>query len=228
MSNAAAVIDPKKQRPGDSRTKFIKALSVLAAKGNDREVQDLVTMFNLGNLMLTDASIQATKNASERSQVDMFLNTDEREVGINSVAKSMLPKGAYLLVESVTILGAHLPTTGANAVQPLARGSQEEKEALKKSKFVSLNAAGNQSALCIVANGELKIRVRNKDVVSGLALHRFVQDNNNGTPTGTLLLDTPFFIRAQEPIEVILELPTATRVNTLVRVLLNGTTTVPA
>jgi hypothetical protein len=224
---AGPAIAPLAQKgAGTSRTKFIKQLSVLASKGNDREVQDLITQFNTGNLMLTDTSVQTTKNASGRNQIEMFLNTDEREVGINSISKSMLQKGQYFLVSSITILGAVLPVAGS--VTELERGSAAEKEAFKKSDFVSLNAAGTQSALCIVANGELRVRVRNKDVISGLSLHRFVQDNNVFTPTGTLELDSPFFIRSQEPIEVTLDLGTTAKTNTLVRVLLNGTSTVPA
>lgn len=230
MSTETKVLDPKRKRKLDSREKFVKTLSVLASGGNDREVSDLVTQFNQGDLMLADSSIMATKNASDRSTVDMLLNTDEREVGVNSVAKAMLSKGQYMLVESITLLGVQAPVGGVGGAPAtiLERGSTAEREAFKKLKFGSLNAAGDQSALCLVANGELKVRVRNKDVVSGLSIHRFVQDNNHHTNNGTLQLDTPFFIRAQEAVEVILELPDAAKPNTLLRVLLNGTVTVAA
>ena len=229
MNTAApAISTPAKQVRGTSRTKFLKALAVAASKGNDREAEDLRQQILMGNVLLTDASVQTTKNGSNRTQINMFENTDEREVGVNTLSKSMLQKGQYFLVSSITILGASLYGTAANPTAAIVRGSVEERDTIKKQEFVSLDAAGNQSALCIVANGELRVRVRNKDVVSGLAIHRFVQDNNAFTPVGTLMLDTPFFIRSQEPIEVILELPTAAKENTFVRVLLNGTGSVPA
>ena len=225
---AKAISTPGKRYAGTSRSKFLKALAVAAAKGNDREADDLRNAILQGNVLLTDASIQTTKNGSGRNQINMFENTDEREVGINSLSKSMLQKGQYLLVDSITILGASLFGTTANPTAALVRGSSEERTAFKKTEFVSLDATGTNSALCIVANGELKVRVRNKDVVKEIALHRFVQDNNAFTTVGTLQLDTPFLVRSQESIELILDLPTTTKENTLVRVLLNGTATVPA
>lgn len=216
-------LNPKREPHLDSRAKFQKALKVEAAKNpGDVEIADLLRQVEGGSLGLADFAIMTTKNASGRSSVEMFQETDEREVGISTIAKGRLEKGQYMLVDRISLLGIVWPTA-------IVRASAAEKAAFKTAVFASLNAdAAGQESLCIVANGQSEVRVRQKNILTDLANLCFVQDNNETTKLGTIKLELPFFIRSQEQIEFNIDLGVGAADNTLLRVYFHGTATVSA
>lgn len=217
-------LNPKREPHLDSRAKFQKALKVEAAKNpGDVEIADLYRQVASGSLGLADFSIMTTKNASGRTDVSMFQETDEREVGINTIAKGRLEKGQYMLVDKITLIGEIV------AGAAIVRGSDAEKIAFKTAVFNSLNAnIMGQESLCIVANGQTEIRVRQKNVLNDLANTCFVQDNNQTTTLGTIKLENAFFVRAQEAIELNIDLGVGAAPNTLLRAYFHGTATVAA
>lgn len=223
-----------------SRDNFIAHVAALAAVSKNAEIQQLHNQLKNGQLKLADMSIYNTKNVSGMKTIRVFESSDKRDDALCSLDSATLEKNQYFMVNSITMLG-HVyaagdvdpgnptasPAVASTDPATLTPGDAFERKALMLGNYRSLGgSASGQSALAIIANGEMLVRSKRKTHIDQFPLSRFVQDGNYSAETGTLTLENPFLLLSQDVIELELELGRVAAAGTLLRVMLNGTGTV--
>jgi len=166
-------------------------------------------------LQLADAAYYAIKYAGNKATIHMFETQDSKEIGITNVTQAKLQKDRLFLCNRITLLGAlvegDLPDTGI---------------ALKK--LQKTTNFGSIKAISGLQNGVFTLTANKKIIIDERPMQDFVTDGNTMMNLGTYYLESPRFIRDDEEFEFMIELGEDAPQKTLVKVVLAGTSTVPA
>ncbi|GAA0893614.1 hypothetical protein GCM10009122_32930 [Fulvivirga kasyanovii] len=168
-----------------------------------------------GRLMLADASYYSIKKAGGKANINMFETQDSKEIGITNVTQTKLPKDRLFLCNRIILLAVIFEGD-------LPDSELELKKVLKMANFDSIKkVAGLQ-------NGVFTFMANKKIIIDERPMQEFITDNNFQVNLGTYILENPRFVRDDEEFEFTIELGEDAPEKTLIKVVLAGTSTVPA
>lgn len=168
-----------------------------------------------GRLMLADASYYSIKKAGGKANINMFETQDSKEIGITNVTQTKLPKDRLFLCNRIILLAVIFDGD-------LPDSELELKKVLKMANFDSIKkVAGLQ-------NGVFTFMANKKIIIDERPMQEFITDNNFQVNLGTYVLENPRFVRDDEEFEFTIELGEDAPEKTLLKVVLAGTSTVPA
>jgi hypothetical protein len=168
-----------------------------------------------GRLMLADASYYSIKKAGGKANINMFETQDSKEIGITNVTQTKLPKDRLFLCNRIILLAVIFDGD-------LPDSELELKKVLKMANFDSIKkVAGLQ-------NGVFTFMANKKIIIDERPMQEFITDNNFQVNLGTYVLENPRFVRDDEEFEFTIELGEDAPEKTLIKVVLAGTSTVPA
>ena len=166
-------------------------------------------------LQLADAAYYASKFAGNKATIHMFETQDSKEIGITNVTQAKLQKDRLFLCNRIILLASQiegeLPDSGL---------------ALKKLQKTS--DFGSIKTIAGLQNGVFTLMANKKIIIDERPMQEFVTDGNFLGSTGTYYLESPRFIRDDEEFEFTIELGEDAPEKTLLKVVLAGTSTVPA
>lgn len=168
-----------------------------------------------GRLQLSDSAYYSIKWAGDKATIHLFETQDAKEIGITNVTQAKLPKDRLFLCNRIILL--------ASEFEGEIPGSDLGwKRLLKATDFDSIKkVAGLQ-------NGVFTFMANKKIIIDERPMQEFVTDGNNTINIGTYHLESPRFIRDDEEFEFTIELGDDAPGKTLIKVVLAGTSTVPA
>lgn len=168
-----------------------------------------------GRLMLADAAYYSIKKAGGKANINMFETQDSKEIGITNVTQTKLPKDRLFLCHRIMLLASTIEGD-------LPDSELELKKVMKTADFDTIKkVAGLQ-------NGVYTFMANKKIIIDERPLQEFITDNNFRTNLGTYYLENPRFIRDDEEFEFTIDVGEDVPEKTLIKVLLAGTSTVPA
>ena len=168
-----------------------------------------------GRLQLSDSAYYSIKWAGDKATIHLFETQDAKEIGITNVTQAKLPKDRLFLCNRIILL--------ATEFEGEIPGSDIGwKRLLKTTDFDSIKkVAGLQ-------NGVFTFMANKKIIIDERPMQEFVTDGNTTINIGTYYLESSRFIRDDEEFEFTIELGDDAPEKTLIKVVLAGTSTVPA
>ncbi len=189
----------------DSRALFFEMIKKEAE--NNKDLKGLINDILSGNIKVEDYELQSIRAASQTTK--MFKTDDDIVVGIRSLAKAQLEKNQFMLVTRITLLAITL-------------GAAPTDSSMSDSDFGSIKAIPG------LQNGEWSFKSMDKYLLKKHVNQCFVTDNNHTITLGTKYLENPRLLIQQEKIEFDIELLDAPPANTVYKLILGGTGTLPA
>ena len=203
-----------------SRTQFLEIVNAhLAlrdqAKKYDPAMVKVATGIKDGRLQLADTAYYSIKFAGGKANIDMFETQDAKETSITNVTQAKLQKDRLFLCNRIMLLASEFEGQ-------LPANDSEFKRLIKATNFGSIKDVGG------LQNGEFTLIANKKIIIPERPMQEFVTDGNSSVNLGTYYLESPRFIRDDEEFEFKIELGDDAPANTLIKVVLAGTATVPA
>ncbi|WP_155212569.1 hypothetical protein [Fulvivirga aurantia] len=168
-----------------------------------------------GRLQLSDSAYYSIKYGGDRATIHMFETQDAKEIGVTNVTQSKLPKDRLFLCNRIILLAKEFEGE-------LPQSDTAWKQLIKSANFDSIKAVAG------LQNGVWTFVANKKIIVDERPMQEFVTDNNLQVNLGTYYLENPRFIRDDEEFEFTIELGDDAPDKTLIKVVLAGTSTVPA
>lgn len=168
-----------------------------------------------GRLQLSDSAYYSIKYGGDRATIHMFETQDAKEIGVTNVTQSKLPKDRLFLCNRIMLLAKEFEGE-------IPQSDTAWKQLIKSTNFDSIKAVAG------LQNGVWTFVANKKIIVDERPMQEFVTDNNLQINLGTYYLENPRFIRDDEEFEFTIELGDDAPDKTLVKVVLAGTSTVPA
>jgi len=168
-----------------------------------------------GRLQLSDSAYYSIKYGGDRATIHMFETQDAKEIGVTNVTQSKLPKDRLFLCNRIILLAKEFEGD-------LPQSDTAWKQLIKSTNFDSIKAVAG------LQNGVWTFVANKKIIVDERPMQEFVTDNNLQINLGTYYLENPRFIRDDEEFEFTIELGDDAPDKTLIKVVLAGTSTVPA
>ena len=168
-----------------------------------------------GRLQLSDSAYYSIKYAGDRATIHLFETQDAKEIGVTNVTQSKLPKDRLFLCNRILLLAEEFEGDIPNS-------DTAWKQLIKSTNFDSIKSVAG------LQNGVWTFVANKKIIVDERPMQEFVTDNNMQVNLGTYYLENPRFIRDDEEFEFTIELGDDAPDKTLVKVVLAGTSTVPA
>ena len=119
------------------------------------------------------------------------------------------------------------------AMVKVAEGIKEGRLMLADASYYSIKKAGGKANINIkkvagLQNGVFTFMANKKIIIDERPMQEFITDNNFQVNLGTYILENPRFVRDDEEFEFTIELGEDAPEKTLIKVVLAGTSTVPA
>ncbi|MGB5927095.1 MAG: hypothetical protein WBH03_02920 [Cyclobacteriaceae bacterium] len=168
-----------------------------------------------GRLQLSDSAYYSIKYAGDKATIHLFETQDAKEIGVTNVTQSKLPKDRLFLCNRIILLAKEFEGD-------LPQSDTAWKQLIKSTNFDSIKAVAG------LQNGVFTFMANKKIIIDERPMQDFVTDNNLQMNLGTYYLENPRFVRDDEEFEFTLELGDDAPDKTLVKVVLAGTSTVPA
>ena len=168
-----------------------------------------------GRLQLSDSAYYSIKYAGDKATIHLFETQDAKEIGVTNVTQSKLPKDRLFLCNRVMLLAKEFEGD-------IPQSDTAWRQLIKATNFDSIKAVAG------LQNGVWTFMANKKIIVDERPMQEFVTDNNMQINLGTYYFENPRFIRDDEEFEFTLELGDDAPDKTLVKVVLAGTSTVPA
>jgi hypothetical protein len=168
-----------------------------------------------GRLQLSDSAYYSIKYGGDKATIHMFETQDAKEIGVTNVTQSKLPKDRLFLCNRIILLAKVFEGE-------IPQSDTAWKQLIKSTNFDSIKAVAG------LQNGVFTFMANKKIIIDERPMQDFVTDNNLQMNLGTYYLENPRFIRDDEEFEFTLELGDDAPDKTLVKVVLAGTSTVPA
>ena len=203
-----------------SREQFLEIVNAhvqLSKEGkkHDPEMVRVAEKIKDGRLQLADTAYYSIKYAGDKATIHMFETQDAKERGITNVTQAKLPKDRLFLCNRIILLATEF-------TEDLPQSDFAWKKLKLSADFDSIKkVAGLQ-------NGDFTFMANKKIIVDERSLTDFVTDNDLTVNLGTYYLENPRFIRDDEEFEFMIELGDDAPEKTLIKVMLAGTSTVPA
>ena len=185
------------------------------AKKHDPAMVKVAEGIKEGRLQLADSSYYAIKYGGDKATIHMFETQDAKEIGVTNVTQSKLPKDRLFLCNRITLLAKVFEGE-------IPQSDTAWKQLIKSTNFDSIKTVAG------LQNGVWTFMANKKIIVDERPMQEFVTDNNMQINLGTYYLENPRFVRDDEEFEFMIELGDDAPDKTLVKVLLSGTSTVPA
>ena len=203
-----------------SRSQFLEIVNAHLslrdqAKKYDPAMVKVAEGIKESRLQLADAAYYATKFAGNKATIHMFETQDSKEIGITNVTQAKLQKDRLFLCNRIILLAATIEGDLPDSGQAL-------KKLLKQSDFESIKKVSG------LQNGVFTLMANKKLIIDERPMQEFVTDGNTRMNVGTYFLESPRFIRDDEEFEFMIELGEDAPEKTLIKVVLAGTSTVPA
>ncbi|GAA5036603.1 hypothetical protein GCM10011506_30110 [Marivirga lumbricoides] len=204
----------------NSREQFLEIVNAHlslreAGKKHDPAMVKVAEGIKEGRLQLSDSAYYAIKYGGDKATIHMFETQDAKEIGVTNVTQSKLPKDRLFLCNRITLLAKVF-----DGETP--QSDTGWKQLIKSTNFDSIKSVAG------LQNGVWTFMANKKIIVDERPMQEFVTDNNTQIHLGTYYLENPRFIRDDEEFEFTIELGDDAPDNTLIKVLLAGTSTVPA
>jgi hypothetical protein len=195
-----------------SRELFLETLKKAAQSPSvDSNIKQLFAKISTGEVQLADMKVYSSKLGDTGRTIKMFESQDEKAVGVRNVKGGRLQKGQVMLVTSIQLVAAAI-----GGIDPITT------EMIRKADFGSIKGfAGLQ-------NGEFSLKSNKKFIVAESSNQSFVKDGNTTGVVGEYVLDNPRFIFDDTELEFVIELGDNAPARTVLKVVLNGTATIPA
>ena len=168
-----------------------------------------------GRLQLADTGYYSIKWAGDRATIHMFETQDAKERGITNVTQAKLPKDRLFLCNRIILLAAEFEGD-------IPGSDIAWKQLIKATNFGSIKEVAR------LQNGDYTLLANKKIIVDERHMQEFVTDNDHTVNLGTYYLENARFIRDDEEFEFTIELGDDAPEKTLIKVVLAGTSTVPA
>ena len=168
-----------------------------------------------GRLQLSDSAYYSIKYGGDKATIHMFETQDAKEIGVTNVTQSKLPKDRLFLCNRIILLAKVFEGE-------IPQSDTAWKQLIKSTNFDSIKGVAG------LQNGVFTFMANKKIIIDERPMQDFVTDNNLQMNLGTYYLENPRFIRDDEEFEFTLELGDDAPDKTLVKVVLAGTSTVPA
>ncbi|WP_236665065.1 hypothetical protein [Marivirga atlantica] len=168
-----------------------------------------------GRLQLSDSAYYSIKYGGDKATIHMFETQDAKEIGVTNVTQSKLPKDRLFLCNRIILLAKVFEGE-------IPQSDTAWKQLIKSTNFDSIKAVAG------LQNGVFTFMANKKIIIDERPMQDFVTDNNLQMNLGTYYLENPRFIRDDEEFEFTLELGDDAPDKTLIKVVLAGTSTVPA
>ncbi len=203
-----------------SRSQFLEIVNAHLslrdqAKKYDPAMVKVAEGIKESRLQLADAAYYATKFAGNKATIQLFETQDSKEIGITNVTQAKLQKDRLFLCNRIILLAAtiegDIPDSDSNL-----------KKLLKQSNFDSIKKVSG------LQNGVFTLTANKKLIIDERPMQEFVTDGNAHVNVGTYFLESPRFIRDDEEFEFQIELGEDAPEKTIIKVVLAGTSTVPA
>ncbi|WP_246848959.1 hypothetical protein [Aquimarina sp. U1-2] len=166
-------------------------------------------------LQLADSAYYSLKWGGDKATIHMFETQDAKEIGITNVTQSKLPKDRLFLCNRIMLLATEFEGDVPDSDMAFKR-------LLKSTDFDSIKKVPG------LQNGVFTFMANKKIIIDERPMQEFVTDNNLMSNLGTYYLESPRFIRDDEEFEFTIELGDDAPERTLIKVVLAGTSTVPA
>jgi hypothetical protein len=204
----------------NSREQFLEIVNAHlslreAGKKHDPAMVKVAEGIKEGRLQLSDSAYYAIKYGGDKATIHMFETQDAKEIGVTNVTQSKLPKDRLFLCNRITLLAKVFDGD-------IPQSDTDRKQLIKSTNFDSIKAVAG------LQNGVWTFMANKKIIVDERPMQEFVTDNNMQVNLGTYYLENPRFVRDDEEFEFMIELGDDAPDKTLVKVLLAGTSTVPA
>ncbi|MBR09473.1 MAG: hypothetical protein CMP48_17530 [Rickettsiales bacterium] len=204
----------------NSREQFLEIVNAHlslreAGKKHDPAMVKVAEGIKEGRLQLSDSAYYAIKYGGDKATIHMFETQDAKEIGVTNVTQSKLPKDRLFLCNRITLLAKVFDGD-------IPQSDTAWKQLIKSTNFDSIKAVAG------LQNGVWTFMANKKIIVDERPMQEFVTDNNMQVNLGTYYLENPRFVRDDEEFEFMIELGDDAPDKTLVKVLLAGTSTVPA
>ncbi len=168
-----------------------------------------------GRLQLSDSAYYSIKYGGDKATIHLFETQDAKEIGVTNVTQSKLPKDRLFLCNRIMLLAKEFEGE-------IPQSDTAWKQLIKSTNFDSIKAVAG------LQNGVWTFIANKKLIVDERPMQEFVTDNNQQVNLGTYFLENPRFIRDDEEFEFTIELGDDAPDKTLLKVVLAGTSTVPA
>lgn len=168
-----------------------------------------------GRLQLSDSAYYSIKYGGDKATIHMFETQDAKEIGVTNVTQSKLQKDRLFLCNRIILLAKVFEGE-------IPQSDTAWKQLIKSTNFDSIKAVAG------LQNGVFTFVANKKIIIDERPMQDFVTDNNLQINLGTYYLENPRFIRDDEEFEFTIELGDDAPDKTLVKVVLAGTSTVPA
>ena len=177
---------------------------------------NIVKQIKAGKLHLGDRLIYSIKPIGSSKTIKMFETSDDKEIGLRTIAAAKLPKNEVLLCSGVFILAG---------VAPAATPGSPTTDEIKATVFGSIGAASRGA----IANGEFELKANKQTIVPETSCRIFVTDDMMQWPLGFYKLHNPRMIHDDVLIEATIELGTTEDIpqDTYLFIGLYGTGTTP-
>ena len=204
----------------NSREQFLEIVNAHlslkdAGKKHDPAMVKVAEGIKEGRLQLADSAYYAIKWAGNKATIHLYETQDAKEIGITNVTQAKLPKDRLFLCNRIILLAAEFEGE-------IPESDLEWKRVIKSTDFNSIKqVAGLQ-------NGVFTFMANKKIIIDERPNQEFVTDGNSTINIGTYYLESPRFVRDDEEFEFMIELGDDAPEKTLIKVVLAGTSTVPA
>lgn len=204
----------------NSREQFLEIVNAHlalrdAGKKYDPAMVKIAEGIKDGRLQLSDGAYYAIKRAGNKATIHLFETQDAKEIGITNVTQAKLPKDRLFLCNRIILLAAEFEGE-------IPESDMAWKQLIKATNFDSIKrVAGLQ-------NGVFTFMANKKIIIDERPNQEFVTDGNSTINIGTYYLESPRFIRDDEEFEFMIELGDDAPEKALIKVVLAGTSTVPA
>ncbi|GAB4242756.1 MAG: hypothetical protein Tsb0034_20340 [Ekhidna sp.] len=168
-----------------------------------------------GRLQLSDSAYYSIKYAGDKATIHLFETQDAKEIGVTNVTQSKLPKDRLFLCNRIILLAKEFEGD-------IPQSDTAWKQLIKSTNFDSIKSVAG------LQNGVWTFIANKKLIVDERPMQEFITDNNLQVNLGTYYFENPRFIRDDEEFEFTIELGDDAPDKTLVKVVLAGTSTVPA
>ena len=203
-----------------SREQFLEIVNAHTAlrdagKKYDPAMVKMALDIKEGRLQLADAAYYSIKRSGGKANINMFETQDAKEIGVTNVTQTKLPKDRLFLCNRIILLAGML-----EGEVPI--NDSEWKKAIKNANFDSIKKVTG------LQNGVFTLMANKKLIIDARPMQEFITDNNTTINLGTYYLENPRFIRDDEEFEFTIELGEDAPEKSLIKVVLGGTSTIPA
>ena len=204
----------------NSREQFLEIVNAHlalrdAGKKFDPAMVKVAVGIKEGRQQLSDSAYYAIKWGGNKATIHLFETQDAKEIGVTNVTQAKLPKDRLFLCNRIILLAAEFDGEPPDS-------DLEWKNLIKSTDFDSIKSVAG------LQNGVFTFMANKKIIIDERPNQEFVTDGNNTVNIGTYYLESPRFVRDDEEFEFTIELGADAPGNTLIKVVLAGTSTVPA